>query len=166
MTEQLTEIAQFRGTFRTVVLATSGAGGEPTASYAPYVTDGTGDLFILVSGLARHTRDLVETGRASLLFVEEESAARNLFGRRRLTCDCAGVEVQREDPEWVERTELLRQRQGKIVNMLRQLPDFRLFRLGPRSGSWVAGFAQARPLDEAELRTILAEPAGEAGGTF
>jgi putative heme iron utilization protein len=159
MSERQAEIARFRDGFRTVVLATSGATGEPTASYAPYATDGAGDLFVLVSGLARHTRDLLETGRASLLFVEEESAARNIFGRRRLTCDCAVSEVPRDDPEWDARTELLRERQGKIVDMLRQLPDFRLFRLAPRRGGWVAGFARAQPLDEDELRAILADPA-------
>ena len=158
MTEEnvlLTEITGFRRGFRSVVMATVGPDGTPTASYSPYASDESGDCFVLMSGLARHTRDLLGGGRVSLLFLENEEAAQNIFGRRRLTCSCLATEVTRQDRSWEPKLDLLREQQGKLVEMLRQLPDFRLFRLAPQSGSYVSGFAQAHALESAALREIL-----------
>ena len=149
------ELGEFRRGFLSVVMATTGVDGAPTASYAPYVTGTDGDCYILVSGLARHTRDLLESGRASLLFVENEAEAQSIFGRRRLTVQCLASEVPRDASEWDEQLDRLRERQGKLVEMLRRLPDFRLFRLAPEAGAWVGGFARAQPLGAAAARAVM-----------
>ena len=46
--------ATFLDAFRSVVLATVGAGGRPHASYAPFVRDERRHLYCLVSGMAEH----------------------------------------------------------------------------------------------------------------
>ena len=94
----LHEVREFQSGFRSVLMATVNQDGVPEASYAPYVTDDNGNYYVLVSGLARHTRDFLETGHVSLQFIENEDAAQNLFARRRLTLLCDVSVIQRESP--------------------------------------------------------------------
>jgi putative heme iron utilization protein len=137
------EIREFRAGMHTVLMATVNQEGMPEASYAPYVTDDSGNYYVYISGLARHTRDLQETGQVSLLFIEDEGAARNLFARRRLTSMCASTRIAREDPDWEVQLAQFTQLYGKFIDTLRGLSDFQLFRLTPVSGSYVRGMGQA-----------------------
>ena len=141
--ELLAEIASLRDGQRSLILATSAAEGEPSASYAPYARTAEGHFLVLLSGLARHCRDLVETQRASVLFIEPEDRAAQVFARRRLTCRCESVEIPRASPGFEEGLNALSARFGGIIDTLRALPDFRLFRLEPESALYVRGFGQA-----------------------
>jgi len=137
------EAHKFQSAFRSVLMATVNQDGVPEASYAPYVMDDDGRYYVFVSGLARHTHDLQETGHVSLQFIENEDAAQNLFARRRLTLLCDVSAIPRASPVHEEILEHFTQRFGRFVNTLRGLPDFQLFRLTPRSGLYVCGFGQA-----------------------
>lgn len=137
------EIRAFRATRRSVLLATVDAQGQPDASYAPCLEDERGDIYVFVSGLARHTRHLMATGRVSVLFIEDEVAAANLFARRRLTLDCTATAMARDHPHWGAYLDALTERQGSLVGTLRGLADFQLFRLTPLSSTYVRGFGQA-----------------------
>lgn len=137
------EILEFRAGMRTLLMATVNQEGMPEASYAPYVTDDAGNYYVYISDLARHTRDLQETGQVSLLFIEDEGAARNLFARRRLTCMCTSTRIAREDPDWEIQLVQFTQQYGKLIDTLRGLSDFQLFRLSPVSGNYVRGLGQA-----------------------
>jgi putative heme iron utilization protein len=142
--EQLREeVREFQGGFRSVMMATVNQDGVPEASYAPYVTDGSGSYYVFVSGLARHTRDFQETGHVSLQFIENEEAARNPFARRRLTLLCDIAAIPRDSSVHDQMLGEFTRNFGKFVNTLRALPDFRLFRLTPRCGLYVRGFGQA-----------------------
>jgi putative heme iron utilization protein len=143
----LAEIAALRDGQCSVILATVGADGEPNAGYAPYARAAEGQFLVLLSGLARHCRDLLETRRVSLLFIEPESEARQVFARRRLTCRCAAIEVARGSDGFDEGVNALSQRFGAIVDTLGELSDFRLFRLDPQSARYVRGFGQAYELE-------------------
>ncbi len=137
------ELLRFRSAFRSVLLATVTHDGVPEASYAPYVADDDGHFYLYVSGLSRHTRNLQESGRASLLFIEDEQSARNIFARKRLSYACVAEFISRDDAAWSQILDRFTERFGKFVDTLRALPDFQLFRLTPKSGSYVRGFAQA-----------------------
>lgn len=137
------EMLALREACRSVVIATVSAEGEPDASYAPYVSGTGGDFWIFVSRLARHTVNLEETGRASLLFLESEAGARQIFGRQRLTYACQAQLVSRAAREWDQMLDALASRFGPVVGVLRQLSDFELIRLHPDEGSYVRGFGQA-----------------------
>jgi len=160
------EAARFRAGFRTAVLATAGADGEPEASYAPYIADAAGHLFICVSGLARHTRNLAQSGRADLLFIQDEAAAANPFARVRLSYACRAEPVARDTVDWIGVMGRFEREFGAIVPVLRALPDFRLFRLVPQSGRYVRGFGQAYRLEGAglsEVRPVSLRPPGGTG---
>lgn len=152
--ELRSEILTFRNGFRSFVLATVGADGTPDASYAPYIMDDNGNFYIYVSGLSQHTRDLQASGRASVLFLEEERAAQNLFARRRLSFRCEAIVITRDSTEWLGLLDRFADRFGKFMETLRSLPDFQLFRLAPRLGSYVRGFGQAYVIDGARLDAI------------
>ena len=156
------EIQEFREGFRSVTLATVNGDGVPEASYAPCVTDAAGNHYVFVSGLARHTRDLEETGTASALFIDDEQSTGNIFARKRLSYRCDAILVPRESPEWEEILKKFQEIFGKFVETLQQLPDFRLFRLSPRSGRYVSGFGQAFELEGQRVAQL--RPRGRGTG--
>ena len=137
------EALDFRCGFKTVVLATSSIDGEPEASYTPCVMDNEGRIYIYISRLARHTRHLLSNRRASLLWIENEEAARNLFARRRLSLECDATEVSRGSEQAEQILDQMEQELDKTVSVLRTLGDFHLFRLTPAQGVYVQGFGKA-----------------------
>lgn len=139
---------------RSLMLATEAEDGYPEVSYAPYVRGGDGCLYVFVSGLARHTRNLGERPRVSVLLVEDEGKARQIFARKRLSYRCTVDPVSRDDPAWGSLIDAFAARHGEVVSVLRDLPDFILFRLQPRSGNLVIGFGQAYRLTGEDLREL------------
>lgn len=148
-----TEYRAFLANFKTVLLASSSADNQPEASYAPYVAVGH-DYYIYVSELATHTRNLLETGRCSLLFIEDEANTNNLFARRRLTFQCTATDIGRDSPAATAILDQFSESFGKFMQLLRTLPDFHLFRLSPQSGNYVAGFGKAYALSGEGLAEI------------
>lgn len=147
------EIAAFPDRFRTLLLATASAAGEPLASYAPYLRDGR-DFCVYLSELAAHTANLAARARASVLFIEDEAASPNLFARRRLTCQCAVAEVPRTAPEYDALLDRFAAHHGKLVGVLRGLADFHLYRLQPESAVFVSGFGRAYAVEGAALDEV------------
>ena len=151
MTERFKELAgetadeamAFLGSFKTLQMATASAAGEPEASYAPFVRTGDNAFYICVSDLSRHTGHLTATGRASVLIVEDESAAAQLFARRRLVFECGAEQVERGTERWHTMMDLFERKFGEVIGLIRPLADFRMFALAPRGGVFVKGFGQA-----------------------
>ncbi len=127
-------------------LATLSKDACPAISYAPFLWH-EGAFFIYVSALARHTRNLIEQPQASLMLIEDEAQASNIFARKRLTVRCLAKAIARSDEAWSERLNALETKYGNTVSVLRALEDFQLFRLAPIDASLVVGFGQAHPLD-------------------
>ncbi|MFQ5598520.1 MAG: HugZ family protein [Nitrospiria bacterium] len=128
---------------RTLLISTATAGGEPEISVAPYVRDEAGIFYVFVSELASHTRNLMENGRASILFIGPESASRNLFARERAVFRCRAEEVPAADAVYTRVLKSLQDVFGEVVGVLRSLPDFHLFALRPENGRYIVGFGQA-----------------------
>ena len=152
--EVLQECGRFRGEFTTLLMATVSCDGRPEASYAPFVMDAEGSFFVYLSELSRHTGNLRDTPYASVLFIENEDQAEHLFARRRLTLSCSCTPVHRDDLRWVQVLDRFRECFGELVDVLRGLEDFHLFRLEPRAGVYVRGFAQAYELTGPDLRSL------------
>lgn len=144
----------FVGGFASVMLATADAGGNCEASYAPVLRH-DGCLYIYVSELAVHTRNLLTgTGSASLLFIEDEASCRNIFARRRSSIQVTATEVARDAEHWLAIMEQMEQRFGNMMQLLRTLSDFHLLQLTPAEGSYTAGFGKAYRLSGEGLSHI------------
>jgi heme oxygenase (biliverdin-IX-beta and delta-forming) len=155
--------ATFLDAFRSVVLATVGAGGRPHASYAPFVRDERQHLYCLVSGMAEHTPNLQATGRACALFLEDEASAAQIFARRRLTYDCRADLLAADDPLRADVARRFTERFGGIATQLLSMPDFRPVRLIPEGGRFVIGFGAAFEVQGADLSRLVHQGAGSGG---
>ena len=149
------EVIDFRGTFKTVVLATVSSVGAPDASYTPFTMDDNGNILIFVSELAQHTQNLIDSPAISLLWIADEEHSRNLFARQRLTLQCDASELLRDTAQWDTALTRLQDVHGKTIEVLRSLPDFHLFTLEAHHGNYVRGFAKAFTSQGDELRSWL-----------
>lgn len=135
------EIDVFKSLYTVIFVASSDADGIPEASHAPFVMDEQGQIYILISELAKHTHNLRVNAVASLLLLEPENKANNVFALRRLQFECRAEFIE-EGEELQEALVLLTGRFGKFIDTLSSLGDFRIVRLTPDSGKFVRGFAQ------------------------
>jgi len=139
--------ARLRENLKTVILGTVSADGLPDASVAPAVVGADGAFHLYVSGLSVHTRNLAATGKASLLIIQDESDAKQLLARQRLTFPCVADPVARDTAAFAVQMGALKQKFGPVMEHLEGMVDFRLFRLVPGRGRLVAGFGQAYDVD-------------------
>lgn len=137
------ELETLLTTTRSLMLATLGADGNPEASYAPFVRDAEGCLYVFVSRLSRHTANLAARRPLSVLLIEDEAACRQIFARKRLSYRCVAEPVAPDSADHGPRLAQFAARFGEVVEVLRGLPDFVLFRLRPQEGTFVLGFGQA-----------------------
>ncbi len=145
--ELFAEAAQERDrlidSFQTVILSTLDSTGEPNASYAPCAIDEDRNFYIYVSSLARHSGNLMTTGKASLMIIEDESASATLFARKRLTLLVKAEVIERDSAEWEEKFAVLENKFARMLGRLKNLADFSLFRLVSSEGTLVYGFGRA-----------------------
>ncbi|PZO40697.1 MAG: pyridoxamine 5-phosphate oxidase [Shackletoniella antarctica] len=143
---------------QSLMLSTVDGGGQPQASYAPYVIDDRHQIYIFTSGLSAHTDNLHATGLASVLLIEDESAAPQVFARQRISYDCRATLLPRGNPSWEAIADRFEQRFGEIISMLRSLEDFQIFCLSPQGGRFVMGFGAAYAVDPQHLGQLIGPP--------
>ena len=128
---------------QTLLLSTVTEKGSPESSYAPFVTDVHGKYYIFVSELASHTKNMLKNAKASILFIQPETEAKNLFARERVVFDCLVDEIQPQGKRYNEQMLIMNEKFGDTVELLKSLPDFHLLALTPISGKYIAGFGKA-----------------------
>lgn len=140
------EVLDFINSRRSLQLATIKKDGAPFASYAPFAI-GDECLYVLLSEVAIHAVNLQANPVASVLIVEDEDTAKELFARIRVNylMDAELLAVDSED--WQQGLGLLHQRHGQRILNLSEHEDFKLFRLTPREGRYVKGFGRAYRLE-------------------
>lgn len=145
----------FTQQFDSAVLGTVSDDGLPQASYAPCVIDAARNIHIFVSGLSAHTQNLAATGKASVLFIEDEVKTQQIFARKRLSYDCTASLLDRDDEQWAAIAQQFESRFGNIVEVMKGLSDFRIFQLRPHGGRFVMGFGQAYDVDPNDLSKLI-----------
>ncbi|MGE9292286.1 MAG: HugZ family protein [Puniceicoccales bacterium] len=134
---------QLLGSFQSVQLATVDAQSAPTASYSPAVLDDERNFYIYVSEIAGHTDNLLDNRKVSFMVIEDESTAGQLFARKRIFFKAQAVEVERGSPAWEDILWRFDEKFGRLVEHLKGMVDFHLFRLKPEDGRFVLGFGRA-----------------------
>jgi len=131
---------------KSVVLATVDTQGNLNSSYAPYVIIDN-KLYILVSFMARHTKNLTEIKKVSVMFIEDEVTTKQIYARERLTLDATTNQIERNTDLWHKAIVKLTEAHGKILNILTGMDDFILIEIIPTKGSYVNGFGSAYFVD-------------------
>lgn len=150
------EAIAFRDSFSSLLLATCDSQQTPHISYAPYISDSQHNYYIFVSELARHTQNLHNNPNASLLLIEDEQQARNIFARKRLSLEVSAQKISTHTSEHENILNLMTKELGNTLDILRNLPDFHLFKLSFKHGSYIRGFGQAYELIDAQF-TLAAQ---------
>lgn len=139
------EVLDFIQSRKSLHLASLGSDGAPFASYAPFAV-GEDCLYVLLSEIATHGTNLQQDSRASVLVVEDEDPAGELFARIRINYTMEAQLLEHKSDDWKVALECLTARHGKRPANLSKLQDFRMFRLVPRGGRYVKGFGKAYSL--------------------
>jgi len=151
--------AQFDGfeeSFKSVNLATVSSEGLPHASYAPFVYNENKEIFFFLSGMTQHCKNLTDTHKLSVLFVEDESKTEQVFARKRLSYDAQSTLLERESPEWLNIVALFSDKFGELIQQLRSMPDFRIFKCQLLKGRFVFGFGSAYNIEAENLNKLVA----------
>lgn len=131
---------------KSIILATVDAEGNPNSSYAPFVqVEQT--FYILVSFMAKHTKNLADGRKTSIMFIEDESATKQIYARERLTFEATTSQIERDAEIWTQVVAKLKETHGKIVDVISDMGDFILIALQPVKGSYVNGFGSAYFVD-------------------
>ncbi|MBD2663469.1 pyridoxamine 5'-phosphate oxidase-related, FMN-binding [Richelia sinica FACHB-800] len=149
------EYEKFTSQFASIIISTVNGQGVPNASYTPFVIDESKNIYIYVSGLSIHTQNIEAHPQVSILFIEDESKTKQIFARQRLSFDCTASLVERETELWKYIVEQFQSRFGEIIDMLRILPDFRIFKLTPHTGRFVIGFGAAYHISGDNLNQLV-----------
>lgn len=75
--------------------------------------------------------------------MRDEQDSRQIFARQRASYQCDVEIVHRDVEEYAIILDKLEDRFGNVVDLLRGLSDFILFRLKPYQGQFVMGFGKA-----------------------
>ncbi|MBD2679390.1 MULTISPECIES: HugZ family protein [Nostoc] len=149
------EYEKFPEQFESIIISTVSPEGIPNASYAPFVMDDAKNIYIYVSGLATHTKNLHTNPHVSVLFIEDEAKSNQIFARTRLNFDCTVTLVERETDKWNQIVDKFQGQFGQIIEILRGLSDFRVFQLTPREGRFVVGFGAAYRISGDNLHQLV-----------
>ena len=131
---------EFLKGFNSLCISTVDEEDWPSISYAPFVVDENRSYYVFLSDLAKHTSCLRESGKASVMFIEDEGTSKQIFARTRVVFQCHVFEMKPSSESTVQILETMQSRFGELMSTLRSLPDFHLFRLKPLGGSFVMGF--------------------------
>ena len=147
------EIIAFIDSRKSLMLSSTGLDGKPYASYAPFAYDDQA-IYILISEIAIHANNLIKTPEASVLIIEDEDSAEELFARVRVNYSMDVKRCEYEDDSWYKGLHVLHARLGDRIESLSEMSDFHLFRLEPKGGRYVKGFAKAYSLGSGALTNI------------
>lgn len=120
--------------------------GEPAVSMVPFVLPpGETRLFIHVSALATHTRDMQDHPRVSLLVMDAVDATTSPQALPRVTLQADAVSLARHGADYESaRAAYLARFPGAAQTF--ELGDFSIVALKPASARLVAGFGRAYSL--------------------
>ena len=136
---------------RSLILGTVTKQGLPKVSYAPFVRREGSSFYVYLSRLSERTTDLIERPVASVLLIEDESKAAQIFARMRITYQCEVSVIDSSSSDYERTMRRFSQSFGSLIDVLTALPDFALFRLVPQSGRFITGFGQAYDLTGEQL---------------
>ena len=126
----------------------------PLLSMVPFVTSADfSAFFILVSRLAQHTVDMQKDKRVALLITETDDGRADPQTLVRVSIRGSAVAMQNGEPGFTPIKDLYISRFPEAVSMF-NLEDFALWRIKPKGGRLIAGFAKAYNITPETLQKV------------
>ena len=153
------ELTELLSDFQSVILGTQGINGYPFSSYAPFFYDGE-SVYIFISDIATHAKNIHVTPKASALFIEDEIKSKNIFARKRISLQCDVTHISREEERF---NSVMKHFQDKfdasLVSMLMGMKDFNLYALAPIYGEATFGFGEAYNIGGEKMNMLVSRTA-------
>jgi len=146
--------------FKSAVLGTLSNNGYPFSSYAPFYYDGE-IVYVFISNIATHAKNMQTTKKASAFFVEDESITENIFKRKRISLQCDVTKISRESEKLES---IMKNFQSKhpdgTLTMLMGMNDFNLYALTPIYGEATFGFGEAYNIGGEKMNQLVPRTTG------
>ena len=128
--------------------------GEPNLAMVAYAFAGDFSLFFLhVSRLGKHTTDMENNPRVSLLITEVDDRRPDPQTLARVSIRGTAEILPRTDPDYAEVKRMYLKRFPEAEQLF-NLGDFNLWRITPKAGRFVAGFGRAYNLVPEALKKM------------
>ena len=148
--------------FQSAVLGTLGSNGYPFSSYAPFYYDGE-KVYIFISDIATHAKNIQATPKASAFFIEDESITSNIFKRKRITLQCDVHRIERNKEQFHVIMESFQKKfEGGTLPILMGMGDFNLYALTPIYGEATFGFGEAYNIGGENMNELISRT-GDSG---
>jgi len=149
------EFTTFLDNKQTMILSTVSKEGEPFASYSPFTKDEEGNFYLFLSTAVPHSHNMYATGKAHMMFIEDEAQAKHIFARNRLYYKAKVEKFEENDSRSDSIHELFKDKFGGAVAFFAQMKDFRIYKLIPSDGNLVLGFGAAYKISEDGVKLTL-----------
>ncbi len=130
-------------------------GGEPFVSMVPFAVElKGGKLIIHVSTLAKHTKQMLENSRVSLMVMAAPLPDVSAQATSRVTLQGTAKQLDKAGSEYAAAKAVYLERFPQSLDLF-GFSDFSLFAIAATSARFVAGFAQAMTLTAEEITEAL-----------
>ena len=154
------ELAPLLTAYQSVILGTQSSNGYPFSSYAPFYYDGE-QVYIFISNITTHAKNIQTTPQASALFIEDESKSENIFARKRISLQCDVIPIPRGEEIFnIIMKEFQDKFDANIITMLMGMKDFNLYALTPIYGEATFGFGEAYHIGGEKMNELVARTGG------
>ncbi len=154
------KLAELLAEYQSVILGTHARNGYPFSSYAPFYYDGE-QVYIFISDIATHAKNIQARPQASAFFIEDESKSENIFARKRISLQCDVTSVSRDDETFSTVMENFQHKfDTPMVTMLMGMKDFNLYVLKPIYGEATFGFGEAYHIGGEKMNELVARTGG------
>lgn len=146
--------------YQSVVLGSIAENGYPFSSYAPCYYDGE-NIYIFISDIATHSKNIKSTSKASAFFIEDETQSENIFARKRISLQCDVKMIAREDSSFTPIMDAFQAKhEGGTLGMLMGMSDFNLYALTPIYGEATFGFGEAYNIGGEKMNQLVPRTGG------
>jgi len=150
--------------FQSVVMGTLDDKGMPFGSYAPFVHT-EHKFYVFISNVAKHAINLQRTPTASLVFIEDETKAEQIFARKRVSLQCSSAMVQKEDKKFMKVMDVFKTKfSPDMVEMLMGMSDFNLYEFSTTYGEATYGFGEAYNIGGDFMEDLVKRTGGTGHG--
>ena len=141
---------EFIATLATMNISSVNDNNLAHSSYAPFI-ENERKFYICISGMAKHTHNLMNNELVSIMMIEDESKSTNLFARKRVSFDVQTTPIERDSLVFNGAMTLFSDKFGDSAGIYESMADFQLFELTPIKGRAVFGFGEAYDFKEDEF---------------